>query len=489
VKDALPESSRAKWEKGLKLGYSHIVNSCKGKGTHNITALNASGLYLAGVLFDNKDWRDTAQNFMHRVCAKQTADGFWSEHYGPVVIYNTYYLEALGLYYSYSKDPVVLEALKRGAKFHSALLWQDGTSVSIIDERNAYAATRRSGNVGFTYTPEGRQYLLQQMGRHMRSNTAVSGDYAAAMLWNGGQGVAAPPPASGSRYDSHDKMFSVVHSGPYQWVLSSYCCPAYPVRWIMDRQTHVEIAIDGIGVIGSGGNTKMQPYFSTFTFGDPASFQPDYKNTDPDFINKTQLKYLPDSAKINGSTVELTYGKNHCSIASFPELKDRVVLISGFSKAFAMTGWRIGYMCAPTDIINGALKIHQYATMCAPIFSQYASLEALEQGQLDDFAVVQEMRQEYDRRRNYVYKSFNEMGLKCFEPTGSFYVFPSVESLGMTGEEFATKLLEKANVAVVPGGAFGKFGEKHIRCSYAYSMKELVEAIERIKTFVKEIKN
>lgn len=186
---------------------------------------------------------------------------------------------------------------------------------------------------------------------------------------------------------------------------------------------------------------------------------------------------------------ELTYGKNHCSIASFPELKDRVVLISGFSKSFAMTGWRIGYMGAPTEIINGALKIHQYATMCAPIFSQYAGLEALEQGKLDDFAVVEEMRKEYDRRRNFVYKSFNEMGLKCFEPTGSFYVFPSVESLGMTGEEFATKLLEKANVAVVPGGAFGKFGEKHIRCSYAYSMKELVEAIERIKTFVKEIKN
>ena len=166
-----------------------------------------------------------------------------------------------------------------------------------------------------------------------------------------------------------------------------------------------------------------------------------------------------------------------------------MVLISGFSKAFAMTGWRIGYMCAPTEIINGALKIHQYATMCAPIFSQYASLEALEQGKLDDFAVVEEMRQEYDRRRKYLYNSFNEMGLKCFEPTGSFYVFPSVESLGMTGEEFATKLLEKANVAVVPGGAFGKFGEKHIRCSYAYSMKELVEAIERIKNFVKELKN
>ena len=355
VKDALPEASRAKWEKGLKLGYSHIVNSCKGKGTHNITALNASGLYLAGVLFDNKDWRDTAQNFMHRVCAKQTADGFWSEHYGPVVIYNTYYLEALGLYYSYSKDPVVLEALKRGAKFHSNLLWQDSTSVSIIDERNAYSGARRSGNVGFTFTPEGRQYLLKLMGMHMRAKTPIGGDYAAAMLWNGGQGPAAPEPAESSRYDSHDKMFSIVRSAPYQWALSSYCCPAYPVRWIMDRQTHVEIAIDGVGVIGSGGNTKMQPYFSTFTFGDPATFQPDYKNTDPDFINKTPLKYLPDSAKINGNTVELTYGKNHCSVTVRPE-KNALALeyrLTGTPDAAAMAHFPVITTSTPvTELDN-----------------------------------------------------------------------------------------------------------------------------------------
>ncbi len=319
VKDALPESSRAKWEKGLKRGYSHIVHSCKGKGTHNITALNASGLYLAGVLFDNKDWQETARNFMHRVCAKQTADGFWSEHHGPVVIYNTYYLEALGLYYSYAKDPVILQALRRGAKFHETLLWQDGTSVSIIDERNAYSGSRRNGNVGFSFTPEGRTYLLRMLGENMQKNLPVAGDFAAVMLWNGGQGAGLPAKAAGSRYDSQDKMFAVVKDGAYQWALSAYCCKPSPARWIMDRQTHVEIAIEGVGVIGSGGNSKVQPYYSTFTFGDPDALQPDYTTADPDFTNRTTLRYLPDHAEIQGDSVQLTYGKNKCAVTVLPE--------------------------------------------------------------------------------------------------------------------------------------------------------------------------
>ncbi len=319
VKDALPADSKAKWEKGLKLGYSRIVKSCQGKGTHNITALNASGLYLAGMLFNNEEWKETVRSFMERVCAKQTEDGFWSEHHGPVVTYNTYYLEALGLYYSYSRDPEILKALARGSKFHSALLWQDGTSVSIIDERNYYTGARKPGNVGFSFTPEGRQYLLQQLGSHMQKKLLIEGDFAAVMLWNGEQGPAAPAPAAASRYDSKDKMFAVARQAPYQWALSAYHCPVYPVRWIMDRQTHVEIAIDGLGVIGSGGNTKMQPYHSTFTFGNPDSFQPDYTKADPDFVCKTGLRYLPDNAEINGNTVALTYGANKCSVTVTPE--------------------------------------------------------------------------------------------------------------------------------------------------------------------------
>ncbi len=186
---------------------------------------------------------------------------------------------------------------------------------------------------------------------------------------------------------------------------------------------------------------------------------------------------------------ELSYGKTHCSVASIPALKDRVVLISGFSKSFAMTGWRVGYVCAPVEIKQTLLKIHQYTTICAPIFAQYAALAGLQQGEKDGFSSVVEMKNQYDKRRKFMYNSFLEMGLDCFEPKGAFYVFPSVKSLGMTGEEFALKLLEEKKIAVVPGNAFGEFGEYHVRVSYAYSMKNLVEAMERIAEFVNEIKN
>lgn len=185
---------------------------------------------------------------------------------------------------------------------------------------------------------------------------------------------------------------------------------------------------------------------------------------------------------------ELTYGQPHCSIATFPEMANRVVLISGFSKAFAMTGWRIGFVCAPKEICATMLKIHQYTTICAPIFSQYAALAGLKNGREDGYSSVREMCEEYDKRRKFMISAFNKMGLKCFEPKGSFYVFPSVESTGMTGEEFATKLLESKRVAVVPGQAFGEFGKYYVRCSYAYSMKNLVTATERIAEFVIEIK-
>ena len=186
---------------------------------------------------------------------------------------------------------------------------------------------------------------------------------------------------------------------------------------------------------------------------------------------------------------ELTYNKKHCSIASFKELKDRVVLISGFSKAFAMTGWRVGYVCAPAPIKSALLKIHQYALICAPFFSQYAAQHGLRQGMVDGFASVTEMRAEYDRRRKFMYKAFTDMGLSCFEPQGAFYIFPSVESTGLTGEEFAVKLLNEKKVAVVPGGAFGDFGKYCIRCSYAYSLNKLVEATDKIAEFVKQLKS
>ncbi len=185
---------------------------------------------------------------------------------------------------------------------------------------------------------------------------------------------------------------------------------------------------------------------------------------------------------------ELTYGKTHRSIASFEQMKDRVVLINGFSKAFAMTGWRVGFVCAPKEIHDAMLKIHQYGAICAPIFSQYGALAGLERGMIDGFSEVKEMREEYDKRRKFMYTTFNEMGLNCFEPEGAFYIFPSVKQTGMTGDEFATELLKSKKVAVVPGSAFGEFGKYYVRCSYAYSMKNLVEATAKIKEFIEELK-
>lgn len=184
---------------------------------------------------------------------------------------------------------------------------------------------------------------------------------------------------------------------------------------------------------------------------------------------------------------ELTYNKTgHVSIASVEGMRERTVVINGFSKAFAMTGWRLGYLLCPHELLNPMYKIHQYTIMCAPTASQHAAIGILRQSFEDGFASVKEMRTQYDMRRRYLVEEFNKMGLTCFEPEGAFYVFPSVESTGMTGEEFAEKLLEVKNVAVVPGEAFGEGGKYFVRVSYAYSMKNLRKAVELISEFLSE---
>ena len=185
---------------------------------------------------------------------------------------------------------------------------------------------------------------------------------------------------------------------------------------------------------------------------------------------------------------ELTYVGKHVSIASLEDMSERTVIISGFSKAFAMTGWRIGFVCAPAEIDEAIFKIHQYAIMCAPRVSQHAANAALAEGFADGFSVVEEMREEYARRGRFLVNAFNSLGLKCFQPKGAFYVFPSVESTGLSGEEFANRLLKEKAVAVVPGSAFGMAGEKHVRCSYATSQENLTEAIIRISDFVQSLK-
>ena len=180
---------------------------------------------------------------------------------------------------------------------------------------------------------------------------------------------------------------------------------------------------------------------------------------------------------------ELTYGRHHCTIAALPGMKERTVLINGFSKSYAMTGWRLGYACAPEAILRQMLKIHQYAIMCAPTTSQYAAVTALRRCDAD----IEAMRSEYDMRRRFLVSSLNRMGLDCFEPEGAFYAFPSIRKTGLSSEDFCEKLLFGKKVAVVPGNAFGDSGEGHVRISYSYSIGHLSEALHRIELFLQEL--
>ncbi len=181
---------------------------------------------------------------------------------------------------------------------------------------------------------------------------------------------------------------------------------------------------------------------------------------------------------------ELTYKGEHVSIASLPGMQERTILINGFSKAYAMTGWRMGYACGPKAILEQMIKIHQFAIMCAPTTSQYAAIEALKNGDTD----VAQMREAYNQRRRYLLHSFREMGLECFEPFGAFYVFPSIKEFGITSEEFANRFLQEEKVAVVPGTAFGDSGEGFLRISYAYSLENLKVALGRMKNFVERLR-
>ena len=181
---------------------------------------------------------------------------------------------------------------------------------------------------------------------------------------------------------------------------------------------------------------------------------------------------------------ELTYKEDHVSIASIPDMQERTILINGFSKAYAMTGWRLGYACGPRKIIEQMTKLHQYEIMCAPTTSQYAAVEALRNGDDD----VARMREAYNQRRRYLVHAFKEMGLECFEPYGAFYIFPCIKEFGMTSEEFASRFLMEEKVAVVPGTAFGNCGEGFLRISYAYSLENLKEALGRMQKFIDRLR-
>lgn len=198
-----------------------------------------------------------------------------------------------------------------------------------------------------------------------------------------------------------------------------------------------------------------------------------------EFVKEHDLYVLSDEIYS-----ELSYKGEHVSIASLPGMRERTIVINGFSKGFAMTGWRLGYCCGPEEILSQMIKLHQFAIMCAPTNSQYAAVEGLRSCEDD----VEEMRRAYNQRRRYLMHEFERMGLKCFEPYGAFYVFPSIREFGMSSDEFATRLLKEERVAVVPGSAFGECGEGFLRISYAYSLEDLKAALGRLEHFIQRLR-
>ena len=322
VRDALPEPAREKWEQGLLLGFKGIRRYADG-GTHNIPTHHAMALYIGGVCFDNDNWRDASKAYMARVVAGQDPVGFWSENFGPVVGYNKVYVDALGTYYHFAKDPVVLDALKRSAIFHASVLWPDGSSVSCIDERQLYHQGADTGNVGLTWTPEGRGFLLKQLAAYSgNGERPVSGDYAASMLLYGSEGEAVAPASDRDEgtvsLGANDAV--IRRRKPWQWAFSGYACQPTTSRWIQDRQNLIDVYHDVLGLVVGGGNTKLQPYWSTFTVGDTKLLKHEPGDESPDFTPDVDLLWTPDAATIAdgdaGTTMDLAYGESTCRVTA-----------------------------------------------------------------------------------------------------------------------------------------------------------------------------
>jgi hypothetical protein len=334
VKDALPKASRAKWEKGLLLGFTGIRKQ-ELERVHNIPCHHAMGLYIAGVAFKNEEWKKAAWDFQQKVMAEQSPDGYWSENSGPVVSYNMVYLDSLGTYYYFSKDPAVPEVLRRSVKFHSAVLWSDGTSAACIDERVIYHKSINIGNVGFSWSPEGRGFILSQLWKQTEGGTKLTGgDYAASLLLYGGKGEVVPLPSAEAQGVSiigkNDAV--IVRNKPWEWAFSAYTTKPIQNRWIQDRQNMVDVFHADLGLVGGGGNTKLQPYWSTFTIGDPGFLRHREGEEEPNFLPAIDLKWTADKAVItqsgNPTRMTLTYGDIECAVTVEIMPGERLAILS-----------------------------------------------------------------------------------------------------------------------------------------------------------------
>ena len=323
VKDAMPPERRERWAQALRLGYEGIAKTQLGH-VHNIPAHHAMGLYVAGLAFDREDWKQQAKAFMAKVVRKQSPDGYWSEHFGPVVLYNFVYSEALGIYGAMSGDPVALEALRRAAIFHANFTYPDGTPVATIDERNWYHRHIRLGNVGFSLTPEGRGYLLRQATLYGGKSKRFAADLAATMLLYSQEGDAAPVAGEKELY-THvlgDGDAMVVRRRPWFYCLSAFTCVPDKSRWRQDRQNYLSIYHDDLGVFAGGGSTKLQPLLSTFTVGDRDQLHHTPGDTDPNFLPDVDLLWYATEAKLlshgPAQGLALGYREQACTVTVTP---------------------------------------------------------------------------------------------------------------------------------------------------------------------------
>ncbi len=335
IKDAMPRESRNTWEKGLRLGYGGIARASF-RTVHNIPTHHAMGTFIAGQALGQKPWSTAAAAFMTRVVAAQDPNGFWSEHYGPVVNYNRVYVEAIGIYYSVSRDPSVLNALNRSARFHSAFIYPDGTPIETIDERNPYHGNVTFPNVGFTFSAEGRAYIRHQWELCKNRKTISDADDIACFLLYGQDGPIADiysQNAGAKTFTTTDGKAAVTRQGAWTIALSAYCCPVYANRWIQDRQNFISVYHTNTGLIVGGGNTKLQPFWSTFTVGDPTTFKHNGSET-PNFLPPPGLVHVPSNAALRGDdSIDFAYGTVPCSVTAKIQSENKVQISYSAAKS------------------------------------------------------------------------------------------------------------------------------------------------------------
>ncbi len=316
IRDAMPAERREKWIKGLRLGFAGIAKNVL-KAVHNIPSHSAMALYFAGRYLDEPAWMKQAAAFMGKVVAAQHADGYWSEHLGPVVNYGMVYVDAVGTYYVASGDESVLPALRKAAILHLNFTYPDGAPVETIDERNPYHKTVIVPNCGFTCTPEGRTYLARQLA--LRGAAPLDADHAALLLLYGQEGPGLPASqADGDRDFVLGKGSAAVRRrGPWFLVASAFCCPVPTSRWIQDRQNLISVYHDDVGLILGGGNTKLQPGWSTFTVGDTSLLRHKPGDENPKFVPPPELQHVPTAARLAGGGdfgLDLEYGEQKCAV-------------------------------------------------------------------------------------------------------------------------------------------------------------------------------